>query len=274
MLRTRLLVAGLFVAAAACSSSDTTTTGTADAQITADVAMAAADAAAEDVDVMTTMDGSLSASLSSTDFGSSYFATPPGEFRPGLTGCTFAGGSFTCPSTNHNGLTVVRVVTLFAAGGASQTTFDPLLTASIHIVADIAGDRTHGPWSATVSRHRDITITGLAGTETTRTVNGTGSENVTNSRATTNPRAYNIVGSSTVANVVVPVRTSDGGNDWPLSGTITRTFTVTVTAGGNAGQVTTRTVIITFNGTSSVTGTVNGTPFTIDLTAHTAMPRG
>ena len=273
MLRTRLLVAGLFVAAA-CSSSDTVGTTGNDALITADVATAAADGAAEDVDVMTTMDGSLSASLRTDNFGPAYFAGAPGDFRPGLIGCTFSVGSFSCPSTNHKGLAVVRVVTLFTAGGTTQSAFDPLLTASIHIVADISGDRTHGPWSATVTRHRDITVSGLAGTETTRIVNGTGSENVTNSRATTNPRAYNIVGSSVVTNVVLPVRTSDGGNDWPLSGTITRTFTVTVTAGGNAGQVTTRTVIITFNGTSSVTGTVNGTPFTIDLSGHTATPHG
>ncbi len=37
---------------------------------------------------------------------------------------------------------------------------------------------TRGNWTATVDRSRDLTITGLAGTETTRTVNGTGTESV------------------------------------------------------------------------------------------------
>jgi hypothetical protein len=272
MLRTRLLVAGLFVAAA-CSSSDTTLGSAADeATITADVAAAAADGAAEDVDVMTSMDGSISASLSGSNAGAAFFASPPGDWRPGLTGCSFAGGSFTCPSVTRNGLAITRTITLLDAGGATQSAYDALLTASIHLVADISGDRTHGPWSGTVARHRDITITGLAGTETSRTVNGTGSETASSSRIARNDstRSYSLVGSSVATNVVLPVRSSDGGNGWPTSGTITRTFTVTLTSGPHSGDTKTRTVTITFNGTSSVTGTVNGTTFTIDLSAHTA----
>lgn len=277
MLRTRLFVAGLFVAAAACSNADTTSSSIAsDATITADVASAAADGVAEDVDVFTGMDGSVSSSLGSGFSGPAYFATPPGDGRPGLTGCTFAGGVFTCPSINHNGLTVVRTITFLDASGATELAFDALLTASIHIVADVSGDRTHGPWSGTVARHRDFTISGLAGSETSRTVNGTGSETASSSRvnASSETRSYTLVGSSTVTNVMMPVRSADGGNGWPTSGTITRTFTVTVTSGPNTGKTTTRTVTITFNGTSTPTGTVNGTPFTIDLTGHTATPRG
>ena len=277
MFRTRLIVAGLFVAAAACSSADTTTgSATDEAIITADVAAVAADGAGEDADVLVTMDGTLSASFAGNNSGQSFFASPPGDWRPGITGCTFAGGSFTCPAVNHNGLTVTRTIMFLDAAGVSESAYDALLTASIHVVADIAGDRTHGRWSATVARHRDLTISGLAGTETNRTVNGTGSETVTSSRVTHNDstRSYSLVGSSVVTNVVLPVRTTDGGNGWPTSGTITRTFTVTLTSGPNAGKTTTRTVTITFNGTSTVNGTVNGTPFTIDLSGHTATPRG
>jgi len=277
MLRTRLYVAGLFVAAAACSSADTTSSSIAgDATITADVAAAAADGAAEDVDVFIGMDGSVSSSFASGFSGQSFFANPPGDWRPGLTGCTFAGGSFTCPSTNHNGLAVVRTITFLDAAGATELTFDALLTASIHVVADVSGDRTHGPWSGTVARHRDFTISGLAGTETSRTVNGTGTETASSSRVAGNSetRSYSLTGSATATNVVMPVRTTDGTNNWPTSGTITRTYTVTVTSGANIGKTTTRTVTITFNGTSTPTGTVNGTPFTIDLTGHTATPHG
>lgn len=279
MLRTRLLVAGLFVAAAACSSSDTNVGTAADeATITADVASVAADGAAEDVDVFTGMDGgigNISAAMAGGNSSTAYFFGP-GGFRPGLTGCTFAGGAFTCPAVNKNGLAVTRTITLLDAAGATESAYDSLLTASIHVVADVSGDRTHGPWTGTVARHRDFTISGLAGTETSRTVNGTGSETVSSSRVTHNDstRSYSLTGSSTVTNVVLPVRSSDGGNGWPTSGTITRTFTVTVTSGPNTGKTTTRSVTITFNGTSSVTGSVGGTPFTIDLGGHTATPRG
>jgi hypothetical protein len=266
MTRTRFMLAGLFVAAAACSGGDTTSTTAGDAVITADVSSAAADGIAEDVDVMTGMDGTIgnSANLNGASFES------PGDFRPGLSGCTFSGSSFQCPATTRNGLTVTRTITLLDAGGQTESAYDPLLTASIHVVADISGDVTHGPWTATVIRHRDFTITGLAGTETTRTVNGTGNESVTHSRDTNKPRAYDITGSSVVTDVVLPVRTTDGGNGWPTSGTITRTFTITVTAGPNAGKTTTRTITITFNGTSNPTATINGTTFAIDLSEHTA----
>ncbi|MGH7592774.1 MAG: hypothetical protein ACRELE_02840 [Gemmatimonadales bacterium] len=265
MKRTRLLVAGLVVVAAACSSNDNTTAST-DATITSDISAAAADGIAEDVDVMSGMDGSIGNSLGNAVAN----LDGPGDFRPGLTGCSFSGGSFHCPGTLRNGLTVTRTVTFLDAGGQTETAFDPLLTASIHLVADVSGTATHGPWTATVSRHRDFTISGLAGTETTRTVNGSGNETVTNSRDTTNPRAYDLTCLSTVTNVVLPVRSTDDGNGWPISGTITRACTITVTAGPNAGKTTTRAVTVTFNGTSNPTADINGTTFTVDLTAHTA----
>ena len=263
MNRTRLLAAGLFVVAAACSGGDTTATTADDATITADISSVAADGIAEDVDVMQGMDGTLGHSGGASLMG-------PGDWRPGLTGCNFLNGSFNCPDTLRNGLNVTRTITFLDAGGASESAYDPLLTASIHIVADISGDRTHGPWTATVTRHRDLTISGLAGTETTRTVNGTGNETVDNSRDTNNPRAYNVTCSSNITNVVMPVRASDGGNGWPISGTIQRTCTITVTAGPNAGKTTTRTVTITFDGTSTPSANIGGTTFTIDLTSHTA----
>lgn len=278
MFRTRTLVAGLCVAVAACSSGDTLgSTGTPDdAVVTADIAAVAADGVAEDVDVMSGMDGqigNISASVDGSGLNGA-FAMGPGGFHPGLTGCTFVGGSFDCPDTNRNGLSITRTITFLDADGASQAGYDSLLTASIHILADISGDRTHGPWTATVDRHRDFTISGLAGTETTRTVNGTGSENVSQSRVTRNDstRSYTVVGSSTVTDVVLPVR-PDGGNGWPVSGTITRTFTITRTSGPNNGKTVTRTVTITFNGTGTATANVGGTQFTFDLANHTCAPK-
>ena len=74
---------------------------------------------------------------------------------------------------------------------------------------------------------------------------------------------------ATHANVIVPVR-AEGVAPWPLSGTVTRVFTMTRTDG----ETRTRTVIITFNGTATPAATVNGEPFTIDLAARRAARRG
>ena len=271
MRHTRVFTAGLVLLAAACSGSTTTSTTGADALITADVATMSADATTEDVDVMAAMDGDIGV-LVSAPLTSGMFLTPP--HLPRMNGCAFGGGRMTCPPMNRNGLTINRTVTYMDADGGTQEAYDPLLTASIHIVASVSGDVTRGPWSGTVMRDRDFTITGLAGTETSRTVNGTGSESISRSRVTegNDTRSYSVTGSSTVVGVVVPVR-DEGVDPWPTAGTITRTYTVTRTAGDNAGQTVTRTVVITFNGTATPDATVNGEPFTMDLAHRTANRR-
>jgi hypothetical protein len=266
MRSTRILTAGVLFIAAACNSNPTTTTSGLDALITADVATMTADATTEDVDVMAAMDGDIGVLVSAPMMEGMFF-TPPGGPRMG--GCNFANGAFTCPPVTRGGLAINRTVTFTPAAA-----YDPLLTTAIHIVASVSGDVTHGPWSATITRNRDFTISGLVGTETNRTVNGTGSESLSRSRVTegSETRSYTVTGSSSATNVVVPVR-AEGVDPWPLSGTITRTYTVTRTSGTNTGQTVTRAVVITFNGTSTPTATVNGTPFTLDLTHRTAMHR-
>jgi hypothetical protein len=278
MRRTFILATGLACAAAACSSNNSLTGGgTLDnTAITSDLSNLAADDISTDVDLMTGMDGGLR-NLSGLAMAA---AVDPGpgprlQFHPNLTGCTFANGSFTCPVIRQNGLMVTRVITFLDAEGNPQSAYDSLLTASIHVVADISGDVTIGPWSATVQRHRDFTITGLLGDETTRTVNGTGNESVSRSRVLRNDstRSYDVAGNSTGTDIVLPVG-PNGGNGWPASGTITRTYTITLTSGPNSGRTVTRTVTITFDGTSTATATINGTTFTIDLPDRSATPRG
>ncbi len=266
MRSTRVLTAGLLILAGACSSSSTTSTSAIDALVNADVATMSADATTEDVDVMAAMDGDIGVLVSAPLFDGIFLPPPNG---PRMIGCTFAGGHFTCPPVNRNGLVINRTVT-FTPGPA----YDPSLTTEIHVVASVSGDVTHGPWSANVARNRDFVISGLAGTETTRIVNGTGSETISRSRVTmlNETRSYDLTGSSVVDNVVVPVR-AEGVDPWPLSGTITRTYTVTRTSGDNSGGTLTRTVVVTFNGTSTPDATVNGEPFTIDLANRTAMHR-
>ena len=274
MRRTHLLAAGLACAVAACSStsSPTGTSALDNSAITADLSSVAADDIGTDVDLMTGMDGGLG-NLSADYQGA--IVAPNYHFKPNLTGCTFANGSFTCPATRQNGLTITRVITFYDAGGNPQDGYDSLTTASINVVADISGDITHGPWSATVVRHRDFTITGLAGDETERTVNGSGSESVSKSRVLRNDstRSYDITGNSTLADIVFPVG-PNGGNLWPTSGTITRNYTITLTSGPNAGKTVTRTVVITFSGGLTASATINGVPYTIDIAGHSATPQG
>ncbi len=274
MRRTYLIAAGLACAVAACSSTSTPTGATAidNTAITGDLSSVAADDISTDVDLMTGMDGGLG-NLSAN--GNAAIVGPDYHFKPNLTGCTFANGSFTCPATRQNGLSITRVITFYDADGNPQDGYDSLTTASINVVADISGDVTHGPWSATVVRHREFTITGLAGDETQRTVNGTGSESVSKSRVLRNDstRSYDITGNSTVTDVVFPVG-PNGGNGWPLSGTITRNYTITLTSGPNAGKTVTRTVVITFNGSSSASATINGVPYTFNLPDRSAAPGG
>lgn len=270
MSRTRVMAATLLVFAAACSSSPTESS-TPNAAVSLDAATLAADGVAEDVDVMVGMDGGVGyLSTSPLAAGASLWSPP--ERRPGFTGCNFASGRFGCPPENRNGLTVNRTVTLLDAQGATQTAYDELTTASIHIVASVQGDITRGPWTATIDRSRDFTITGLAGTETSRTVNGTGTEDISRSRLTQGgeTRSYTVEGTSTLVNVVIPVR-APGVDPWPLSGTITRVLTMTRTSGPNAGEPVTRTVVITFDGTATPDATVNGEPFELDLSNRRAI---
>lgn len=255
---------------AACSSDPTGSSegpSTFAATISADVATLAADATAEDVDVMAGMSGLLGnvefVALLDPD------GPPPG---PGnVNGCGFGGGRFTCPINRANGLTVTRVVAFFDAGGVPQEGYDAETTATIEVDATVEGDVSRGPWSATTYRQRSLVITGLEGTETTRTVNGTGEEEISRARigAGNSPdRSYELVGTVVWEDVVLPVRGS-GQAPWPLSGTTTREYTITrETPDGPVS--TTRVVVIIFDGTPTPDGTVNGEPFEFNLAQRRA----
>ena len=247
----------------ACNS-DNTGPDAATPLLDADIAQVAADATAEDVDVMrepvffTAMTG---------------FAAGQGDFRP--TNCPFDAGSgrLVCPTITHGDITITRSYAFWDAANAVQQAFDALTTAKANIQSAIEGTRTLPNWEATVERERDMTATGLAGTETQRTWNGTGSTHVTRSKHTDSgpERSYDLECSVAVVNVVVPV--SNGADAWPLSGTITRTCTVTFVGGPRDGQTIDRTAVVTFNGTQIATLTVGDKTFDLDLKNRHRGPR-
>ncbi len=182
------------------------------------------------------------------------------------TGTGVAGLIFPAPTDgpHFDGFTFSRQVTFFDTAGVEQDAFDRLLTASMHIVVDVAGERDRPNWSGTVERHRDMWATGLAGEETERTWNGTGENSVLRSRHvdTLPTRTYDMTGASTIVDVVVPhPRTADS---WP-EGTIEREVHVVVLVDGEVFREVDRTVVVVFDGTQYALMTVNGETFTIDL---------
>ena len=230
------LVAALF--AGACS--ETTAPDALDQAINYDMAVLAADATLEDVAMWS----------QPFSFGP---ATAPGS--PG----------------GHDGwsgdFSGTREVTFYDAAGTEQTTYDSLTTDVIHILHEVEGVVTRDNWTVNIHRERDKTVSGLAGTETHRTWNGTGSEEVLRSGFTLQgeERSYEAIGSFTYADVVVPIPGTIPR--YPVSGTVTRSLVVTLT-GPDGTRTRTVDVVITFDGTSTATAVVNGVTREIDLTAR------
>jgi hypothetical protein len=264
-MRTPFFATAALLALAACSDSPTGTITPLAADISADVATVSADITAEDVDVMAGMNG-LTGNFSAALVDGMSPPMGPGN----VGGCGFGGGRFTCPPNRANGLTITRTVAFFDAADAVQQAYDAELTARIEIDAALEGDVTRGPWTASIERTRDFTFTGLAGTETSRTLNGTSTSDASRSRIAgeSGTRSYEMSETAAFVNVVIPVR-AEGVAPWPLSGTVTRVVTVIP----NGGSPVTRTVIITFDGTSTPDATVNGEPFELDLAQRRANRR-
>ena len=245
---TRYGTLGLLVTLAACNAESTgpELTPLADLAISRDIATQSAEAAAEDVELM---------------------GGPTGQFGFGFAASLSSGDDapFQCGTHTRDLLTIVRTCTFKNAAGATQGGYDATTTASAIIHAEVTGKIERENWSAEVERIRDLTVTGLAGAETSRTWNGTGTGKSTRSRHKegTETRTYDVSCTSTRTNVVVNLPRSE--NRWPVSGTINRQCTIKITGGPNDGKTVERTVTITFNGTQMVPITVNGKAFTLDL---------
>jgi hypothetical protein len=206
-----------------------------------DMAIVAADATLEDVNMW------------SRPFG--FGAPAPAPGRPG----------------GHDGwsgeFSGTREVTFYDVDGNEQSAYDPLTTDVIHMLHEIQGEVTRDGWTVTIERERDKTVSGLVGTETHRTWNGTGSEHVIRDGFTLDgsARSYDALGTFTYEDVVVPIPGSTPR--YPVSGTITRHMTVTVT-GPNGSRTRDVEIVITFDGTSIATAVVNGDTREIDLTTR------
>lgn len=227
------------VAAFALAACDDSGTGpsAADEILNDDVAVLAADAVQEDLEVMNTL-------------------FPVG----GVPGAPVAAAILEYSRS--------RTVDFYDADGALQEGYDALLTASIHTTLEVAGEMSRQGFEWSLDRARDMWVTGLEGEETERTWNGTGAEDRSRARILEDEviRTYDLTGSLLVEDVVRGVPRAE--NPWPLSGTITRTLTIEVTNGPRGDETITRTVVVTFNGTRYPEMTVNGEVYQVDLAAE------
>lgn len=231
------LVLAAALAVAACG--DSAGPAPEEEALLADLAIVAADATLEDM------------TLWSQPFA---FAPRPAPGRPG--GDVSWSGEFSG----------TREVTFYDADGVEQDHYDALTTALVHILHEIMGTVTREDWTASIHRLRDFEISGLEGTETHRTWNGVGSEEVSRERVLEDgTRSYEASGSFTYEDVVVPIPGSRP--PYPVSGTITREMTVTVT-GPNGERTRSVTIVITFDGDSTATALINGEETEIDLSTR------
>jgi len=224
-------------------------------QFTMDMALVAADAVLEDIDAWG----------SEFDFGIGLGFEAATSVNQQKSSKKF----HPCKPGHHKlGWSCTREVSFFDEDGNSQTAYDKLTTERVHAVTDISGDVSREKWSALVNRERDMNITGLAGENTHRTINGSGTVDVSKSRHLKDgsTREYDMTGTFTKTNVVMPVRGTTPR--YPTSGTITRSMQAKVVNGRKGDREKSVEMTITFDGDSTANMVVNGEELEIDLTTR------
>jgi hypothetical protein len=223
-------------------------------QLTADVAVVAADAVYEDVGMLYLHQGVLGVA-----------AGDLGRMAGWREACPFEATSqrFVCPEQTRGPLTLNRSYAFADAAGVAQGAYDPASTASANVRSTVAGALARDLWTATIDRRRDFTVSGLAGQETQHIVNGVGSSTITRSQHGDGAaRTYAMSDIATFTDVVVPFPRTRGA--WPISGTIRRV--VTIARQGDAGsQTRERIATVTFNGTRFAQLVVGERTFVLDL---------
>lgn len=240
------------------------------AATTLDVATVAGDAAAEDVETFKVNRGAFGL-VQLADFERF------GRWDP----CPFDATTkrFICVTRVRGPFNYSRSYAYADAIGAAQDAYSATTTAAANFKWAISGTITKKRWAGTMSRQRDLTISGLLGANTTVTINGTGTAERQRTKfakeevagANEVEREYDMQGSTVITNVVTAaVRLPD---TWPASGTITRNHSVTRTDAKHGTRTSTRTSVVTFNGTQFVPLVVNTSEFTLDLATGTVTPK-
>ena len=257
---TRLIALALAAGLAACADSTAPGNSVTDAQLTIDAAGDAGDATVLDLSQM--IGSEVQAGVAPASVGTLGFSSQ-------TAACTYSAGvgRFLCPTvTTTEGLSLQRSYAVYA-GGTAQSSYSASATDSINFQTFLTGSLAGDARSEWINHTRTMTVSGLGGTETQRTWNGTGvrsdSAHYTTSTGTRRSRFQSV---DAIANVVFNLPRS--ANPYPQSGTITHDITVSATIDRSGGQTTrtaTRHVVVTFNGTSTAAMTVGTKSCTIDL---------
>ena len=264
----------LFALAACGDNSPTDSSSTVSASVAAattlDVATVAADAAKEDVETFKANRGAFGiAQLGDFERFAAWDACP----------YDMTAKRFLCVAKNRGPFATTRSYAYADQAGVAQAAYSATTTATANFKWAMEGTITKSKWNGSVSRSRDLTVSGLSGANTTITINGTSSTERQRTKfakdgaagANAVDREYQLEGSTVIKDVVTPaVRLPDA---WPASGTITRLHNVTRTDAVNGTKTSTRTSVVTFNGTQTVPLVVNGTAFTLDLATGEAVKK-
>jgi hypothetical protein len=167
-----------------------------------------------------------------------------------------AEGRWVCPPITRDGLTFYRSFAYVDGDGNPMRRFDPLLTAATNTRNAISGTFQRDEMTARIRSAGEMTVSGMIGEETTRTLDGreTGRREV--ELATDQGAATSIVefANRTVAVVIPVVRRTDGApssRQWPISGQTVRGHAVSLTRNGETHTQRWRETT-TFNGTAIV----------------------
>jgi len=190
--------------------------------------------------------------------------------------CTYSSdiGRIVCAPVTRNGLTITRSMAFLDAAGTAQARRDAS-TVLANTQIGVKGTTTTDRGSLTVDRSSSLTVSGLGRGATTHTLNGSESGTTTHAFTTRDGSATATDAfRSETKNVVVPVPQARGS--WPISGTTTRTSTLTFARGSNT-RSTTMSEQVTFTGSSvvNVVITRDGVTRTCtrDLASHTGSCR-
>ena len=250
---------------AACGTDTTSPDSISAADQSTDLALTTGDAIAFDVGMLAGDIGALGTGASSSNL-----MTAGSQPRVIGENCTYdaGAGQYNCSVTVDSGLNISRSFTLFG-GGVVQQAYDAQTTDSVQFRSTLSGTVVRPNFTRTVSHTRAATLSGLGGTETQRTFNGTGSGSVdAQYSGTRGTRSYTSTSSDTIASVVFPVPQSP--ETFPLSGSIIHNIsaTQTVERGRTVSRSVSRRVMVTFNGTALVPMTVGTLTCTLNLTTH------
>jgi hypothetical protein len=247
---------------AACGDSAGTTAPTETSPVaqavTLDVATVSGDAAKEDAETFKVNRGAFGIAQA-TDF----------ERFSRWDPCPFDASAkrFVCVERTRGPFTYNRSYSYADSAGVAQNAYSATLTSAANFKWSLAGNITKDRWTGSMSRTRDITVSGLLGANSTVTVNGTGAaerqRTVFRQDSSGLSRSYDMQSSLAIANVVTPAIALPDA--FPASGTVTRNYTVTRTGVVNGETTFTRNSVVTFNGTQFVSLVVNGKEFTLDL---------